>query len=344
LSKFRSIAGAALAAASLALSAVSGVASATDVTPDTSATSTTSVTPDAGAASATDVTPNVIGGTPATEARTVSLQSESATGVLTHRCGATLIDARWALTAAHCEEDVRGGRARVGSVTWNAGGQLVKISNIYANPLHNSAHGFGDDSALVELATAINPVDQYTRPIAIRRAGPVGTRGRTAGWGLVCDTDLSSDACTSQRPTALQQLEQQRIPDQAEATDGGPPKPTCNLVNRDGVQLNDPATMNCVANLPRDKRAGTCFGDSGSGWLETRDGAKYLTGIDIAVMNVTEPVPHACSQTPTGEYNRDAVTDVWSQLDKFLLPELCARDAAAGQRVALAAQADRVPC
>lgn len=254
----------------------------------------------------------IVGGVPASTAWTVSLQSVK-NGVVDHECGGTLIHPQWVLSAAHCAPYITD-QARIGSVKWNTGGTVVPVAEVFKNPDHNSTTGgFGNDSALVRLAQPVRGVPIF--PIGI--PGPVGTPGFPAGWGRTCDQDFTDPVCNDSTPETLQKLDMKRAPDS-----------TCDLVRpRDGVQLNDHLTMNCVV-VADGHKAGVCFGDSGSGYFETVHGIKVVTGIVNGIMNTTVLQPHACSQTPTGGFNRDAVTDISSQLP-WMIKVLLKQDPAA---------------
>lgn len=267
-----------------------------------------------GLASAAGATPDIIGGTPATTPWTVSLQSLN-NGVADHECGGTLIAPQWVLTAAHCAPFVTG-QARIGSTKWDQGGQVIPIVAVFSNPKHDSVNGgFGNDSALVKLQhAAIN-----TPIFGIGVPGPVGTQGLTAGWGLTCDTDFNDPTCTSSTPEQLQQLAMTRVSDD-----------TCDLL-RNGIQLNDHATMNCLV-VTDGHKGGVCFGDSGSGSFERSHGLWVVSGIVAGIMNTTVLQPNACSATPTGGFNRDAVTDISTQLP-WMLSVLQAQDPASAQIV-----------
>lgn len=258
----------------------------------------------------------IVGGEPASTAWTVSLQSVK-DGVVDHECGGTLIHPQWVLSAAHCAPYITD-QARIGSVSWSTGGTVVPVAAVFKNPDHNSVTGgFGNDSALVRLASPVRGVPIF--PIGI--PGAVGKPGFPAGWGRTCDRDFNDPACNDSTPDQLQKLDMKRVSDD-----------TCDLVRpRDGVQLNDHLTMNCVV-VADGHKAGVCFGDSGSGYFESVHGIKVVTGIVNGIMNTTVLQPHACSQTPTGDFNRDAVTDISSQLP-WMIKVLLSQDPAAARDI-----------
>lgn len=267
---------------------------------------------------AAKVHPNIVGGEPATESWTVSLQSIHPNGPL-HECGGTLIAPQWVMTAAHCAPYIIGQQARIGSLNWKEGGEVISIANVFVKPDHDSSKNFGNDIALVQL---VKP-SHYT-PVPIATYGAPGSTGIAQGWGITCDTDVTAPGCGDQVPDWLQQLAMKRAP-------GSTPEQSdhfCDLVNSAGVQLNDPNTMMCLVNVTSPTTAGTCFGDSGSPFLQTFNGVKAVTGIMIAIMNNTVPTPHVCSQTPTGDQNRDAATKVTSQWS-WIIDTLNANDYAA---------------
>jgi secreted trypsin-like serine protease len=238
---------------------------------------------------------NIVGGENATHPWMVSLQSFSANGPQ-HECGGVLIAPQWVLTAAHCAPFVTG-QARLNSLNWRQGGETARIVQVFTNPAYNPDLGFGNDIALVKLERKVT-----TPTVPIGTYGPIGSTGIAQGWGLACDTNLQDPACLAQRPDLLKQLTMRLTNEHF-----------CDLETASGLQLNDPQTMMCLVTNDG-SHAGTCFGDSGSPFLQTVRGEKVATGISIAVMNNTMPEPHACSQTPGGGPNRDAATKIASQL------------------------------
>lgn len=259
------------------------------------------------------VQPNIVGGQNATQSWTVSLQSIGTNGAA-HECGGTLIASRWVMTAAHCAPYVTG-QARIGTTNWKQGGEVISVSQVYSNPVHDSSKNFGNDIALVKLSKP-----STKQPVPLGVYGPVGSTGIAQGWGITCDVDVNAPGCGDQTPDKLQQLTMRRTTDHY-----------CDLVNSSGVQLNDTATMMCLVTADG-SHAGICFGDSGSPYLETRYGAKVVTGIIIALMNNTVATPHVCSQTPDGGPNRDAATKVASQLP-WIIQTLTQYDPNAAQYV-----------
>ena len=244
------------------------------------------------AASPGGVQPNIIGGENATQPWAVSLQSLSTSGA-NHECGGVLIAPRWVMTAAHCVEYIIGGQARVGSLNWKTGGEVAAVSKTFIYPKYDVSKNFGNDLALVKLKTAVK-----TTPVPIGVYGPVGSSGIAQGWGITCDTDVTAPGCGDQVPDLLKQLTMTRANDHY-----------CDLKADDGRQLNDPTSMMCLTN-PLKPAGGTCFGDSGSPFLQDFFGKKAVTGIMVTIMNNTVPSPNVCSQTPDGQPNRDGATKV----------------------------------
>lgn len=244
--------------------------------------------------------PNIIGGQNATQPWAVSLQSVNTTGNR-HECGGTLIAPQWVMTAAHCAPYIAG-QARIGSLNWRQGGEILTVTQVISKPDHDSSKNFGNDIALVKL---VKPA--RAQPIPIGYAGPAGSTGIAQGWGITCDTDVTAPGCGDQTPDMLKQLGMTRAPQNI----GG--DHYCDLKNAAGTQLNDTSTMMCLITTDG-SRAGICFGDSGSPFLQTINNTRAVTGIIIALMNNTVATPHVCSQTPTGAPNRDAATNVSTQL------------------------------
>ncbi len=222
--KLRSLVGGLLAATAVVFASIAVPATATAVPPAGGGT----------------FEPDIVGGTPA-PAYSFMASMQSTTG--SHRCGASVVHANWAVTARHCVSGVSPSslRLRVGSNNRTSGGVLVSVTGLYNHP--------SADLAMMRIGT----VPSTYPPIRIAStSGPVGTATRIMGWGQTCP---SPGGCGA--PVQLQQLDTSIVSDSL-----------CSGIS---------AASEICTNNPGGTR-GACYGDSGGPEIKSVSGAWQLIG------------------------------------------------------------------
>ncbi|HEY0638549.1 MAG TPA: serine protease [Pseudonocardiaceae bacterium] len=186
------------------------------------------------------VSPDIVGGSPA-PAYSFMASMQSLSG--SHRCGASVVHANWAVTARHCISGISPGslQLRVGSNNRTSGGVVVGVTGLYSHP--------SADLAMMRIGT----VPAAYPPIRIAAtSGPVGTATRIMGWGQTCPTPGGCGA-----PIQLQQLNTSIVNDFS-----------CSGINA--------ASEICTSNPGG--TAGACYGDSGGPEIKSVSGAWELIG------------------------------------------------------------------
>ncbi|WP_216213173.1 S1 family peptidase [Amycolatopsis aidingensis] len=209
------------------------------------------VAPATGAERDSGAQPFIVGGVDATETYGFMAGMQTTDG--RHNCGASLISARWLVTAAHCVTDPSTDRAvdparwqyRIGSTDRTSGGEVAAVAEFI--PHENwSWRGPGQyDIALARLAAPV-----AAEPIEIGSSPAPGAEVRELGWGLTCPTRGCGPA-----PVTLQQL------DTTIAAD-----------SRCGSGF-DPDSELCMDN--KGGEGSSCYGDSG-GPAVVRSGGRWV--------------------------------------------------------------------
>ncbi|XP_052853023.1 trypsin beta-like [Drosophila gunungcola] len=99
-------------------------------------------------------------------------------------CGGVIYSERVVLTAAHCVYGVKikDVSVRAGSLSWNSGGQLVKIKSSVSHEKFNLTI-LTNDIAVLFLSSSLK-FDNFTRNVKLAKRTPeVGTPATVSGWG-----------------------------------------------------------------------------------------------------------------------------------------------------------------
>jgi secreted trypsin-like serine protease len=227
-------------------------------------------------------------------------------GVNRHRCTASVIDRYWAITAGHCQVILYPGQTQVRtSSVDNTTGENVGLAAFYVHPGFVSGGSTAPNQNDIALIKFQRPIDeQKTQPLTLLTGSqPVGTQGKTASWGYICDDIVSPINCGLPHTKILQELGLTIVSDS-----------TCSFFSTqpDPLQL-------CLMSNNIDKNP--CNGDSGAPlvrkglneWLLmgmiTGDGDRYFP------TQANPNTPNYCTCDENGNQGKSRAVDTTQYVD-----------------------------
>lgn len=230
----------------------------------------------------------------------VSLWFPDSAGVNRHRCGAALISQLWAVTAAHCQGILIPGQTQVRVAGLNNADptqyQEVGLAKVLIHPDFQAPPDDAPTINDIALIKFQHPVTKPTTKLALPlNTSPVGTQGKVAGWGWICDDTVGQPGalpnCGLPYTNILQELKLQIVADSR-----------CEF-------MGDASTELCVV-AANGKHAMACRGDSGSPFVRDVQQLQVLMGVVVGDGDLVIGHPNECDENVNGGQGTATLMDV----------------------------------